>query len=163
MDNQETKGKHNSPDIGVEWSIVYREFHELTKLELYDWLRLRMEVFMIEQNSLYLDLDGIDLDSKHLLAIEGGRVVGGIRCIRSHLDQGIGSLGRLCVTKGRRGQGIGEVLLQKGIQQLIDEGMPKIHIEAQVYLVDWYRGFGFVTEKDPFDLDGVLHIQMVRG
>lgn len=162
MDKQETKGNHNSPDRALEWSIACREFHELTKLELYDWLRLRMEVFMLEQNSLYLDLDGIDFDSKHLLAIEEGRVIGGIRCIRSNLDQGFGSLGRLCVIKERRGRGIGDALLQGGIQQLISEGMPKIHIEAQVYLMDWYKGFGFVAQGDPFDLDGVLHIKMIR-
>ncbi|MAL17333.1 MAG: GNAT family N-acetyltransferase [Balneola sp.] len=138
--------------------IIYKPFSELSSSELEDVLRLRQNVFIIEQNCFYEDIDGFDEKANHLLFYEGNKLAAYLRLFPkgSKLDDEI-SLGRIVVDPEFRGIGLGPVLIKKGIQ--LSEGEP-IRIEAQAALTKYYNELGFTEEGEVYVVDGIDHIQM---
>lgn len=145
----------------------WKQYSELTLDELYAVLALRSEVFVVEQRSLYQDVDGLDLECHHLLATsdaEGTRFLAAyLRVLPPGLKFEEASLGRVVVSPRARGQGLGRELTAKGLA-FIEAKYPghRIRISAQHYLLAFYEGFGFRAEGDVYDEDGIPHIEMVR-
>lgn len=146
--------------MALQWQTV--DFDGLGKRQLYEILRLRQEIFAVEQTSIYLDADGLDLDAIHISAWHGQQLEAYQRCLPPGLHQKESSIGRILVAESGRGKNLGRELVQRGIdynqQRWPDTG---IRIHAQAHLERFYNEFGFVTEGGIYDLDGIPHLEMV--
>ncbi|ASQ47096.1 putative acyltransferase [Legionella clemsonensis] len=128
---------------------------------LYEILALRSEVFIVEQQCFYQDLDYKDQDAAHLLMIEEGKLIAYAR-ILSYDNRGM-SFGRLVTATSHRGRGLGRQLMDTILSYLKTHyPFQPIIITAQNYLRPFYETYGFIAEGEPFDLDGIPHICMVK-
>jgi ElaA protein len=148
--------------ITWQWS----SFADLTAAQLYAMLALRQQVFVLEQTCLYPDIDGLDPAAHHLL---GWRDVDGkpalaahLRCLAPGAKYTEMSIGRVVTSPAARGTGLGRELVAQGIAlaQRLHPGHA-IRIGAQAHLEAFYASFGFVTVSEPYDEDGIQHIDMV--
>jgi ElaA protein len=127
----------------------------------------RQQVFILEQTCLYPDLDGLDVAAHHLLGwrVADGRreLVAYLRILAPGAKYAEMSLGRVLTTPAARGTGAGRELLARGIEyaEHLHPGH-RIRIGAQAYLENFYQGFGFQTISEPYDEDGIMHIDMLR-
>lgn len=136
-----------------------KRFDELTAEELYEILRCRAEVFIVEQNIPYQDIDNIDEFSTHVFAMKDGKLVTYLRVIDPGIKCSSVIIGRVLVMKPYRGKGIGRDIMLKGME--IALGMyPQIEIAAQPYLLDFYKSLGFKQTSDIFIYGERPHIQM---
>ena len=134
-------------------------FSELTTDELYELLRIRSEVFVVEQNCVYQDMDGDDQASVHLWLTDQGRVVALCRVCPAGTHMKEVSIGRVITTE--RGKGYGKRIMLAGIEAAKEHfGATAIEIEAQEYAKGFYEQVGFRQSSDPFILDGIPHIKM---
>ena len=136
-----------------------KAFSELTTAELYDLLRIRSEVFVVEQDCVYQDMDYDDQPAIHLWLTEGERIVALCRVCPAgtHMDEI--SIGRVITTE--RGKGYGKQMMLAGIEAAKDHfGAKRIDIEAQEYARGFYEQVGFRQSSAPFILDGIPHIRM---
>ena len=133
-------------------------FNELTATELYEILRSRAEIFVVEQNCVYQDLDGKDQDSLHVFCEEEGRVTA---CLRAFMrDPETAQMGRVLTI--HHGNGLGGELLKRGIHEIREKMGPKrIYIEAQCYATGYYGKAGFQVCSEEFLEDGIPHVQMI--
>ena len=121
---------------------VVKRFDELTTAELYEILRVRAEVFVVEQNCAYQDLDGVDQDAYHVFLCEEGKIVAYLRVIDKGKRLDEVSIGR--VISLRRRQGLGGILMRAGIETAKEKfGARIIKIGAQVYAKPFYESVGF--------------------
>ena len=147
--------------LPISWRCC--EFENLSTPELYEILRLRAEVFVVEQDCPYQDLDGKDQSAFHLL----GQRETSLCCYARLLSPGVSypeaSIGRVVTSNQVRGSGLGRLLLQESIRQcqLLWPGNG-ITISAQQHLEKFYQEFGFVTQSDPYLEDDIPHIRMQR-
>ena len=133
-------------------------FDELSTNELYEILRARAEIFVVEQNCVYQDLDGIDYESLHVFAEEGGKVTAYLRAF--YKDEDTVQMGRVLTL--RHGEGLGGKLLREGIAQIRARMHPaKIYIDAQCYATGFYEREGFRICSEEFLEDGIPHVRMV--
>ena len=141
---------------------TYKSFEELTKLELYKILRVRSEVFIIEQHCNYQDVDGKDLKCHHLMAWDGDNLVAYTRIVPPGVSFREPSIGRVLTVKNYRGLGFGITLMQKSIEMVYEtHGNQPIRIGAQLYLKRFYEDLGFDKASDEFLEDEIPHIEMV--
>ena len=134
-------------------------FRELTVDELYELLRVRSEVFVVEQGCVYQDLDGDDQASVHLWLTEGDKVVALCRVCPAGTHMEEVSIGRVITTE--RGKGYGKRIMLEGIKVARDHfNAESIEIEAQEYARGFYEQVGFRQSSEPFILDGIPHIKM---
>lgn len=146
-------------DLKWQWF----EFHQLTPRRLYDLLRLRQDVFVIEQDCLYPELDGKDPECRHLVGENGEELVATARLIPPGISYAQVSLGRVVVHPNYRGTGLGRVLLKKTIEGALEFfGPVDIRISAQCHLEKYYRAFGFDVIGSSYLEDGIPHYPMVR-
>ena len=145
-----------SPDIALEW----RRFDEMTGSQLYEVLRFRQAVFVVEQGSPYPDLDGRDADAWHLLLHADGDLAGYLRLVASPEAVGIG---RVCVAAPLRRRGLGLRLMREALR-FAAESHPEcdIALNAQLSQAAFYRSLGFETVSTPYDDFGVTHVEMRR-
>jgi ElaA protein len=132
---------------------------DLAPRQLYGLLQLRIEVFSLEQDIAYQDLDGKDGDPGTLLLwqeAEDGQVVSTIRLLEDGEER---IIGRVVTAKAFRGRGLAAQLVQKGIE--LAAGHP-VRISAQAHLAEWYSGFGFVAYGEGYFEEGIPHIGMRR-
>lgn len=140
-------------------------FHNLTPAELYDIMALRQEVFVVEQNCPYLDADGKDPASWHLM---GRNEQGQLLCYTRLLPEGVSypgftSIGRVVSSPAARGTGAGRVLMHRSIEMCRHLfGDWPIKIGAQTYLLRFYESFGFESTGEEYLEDGIPHTKMVR-
>ena len=136
---------------------------DLDAATLYELLKLRVEVFVVEQSCPYPELDGRDLvsDTRHFwLQDAGGEVISTLRLMEEHPGgQKAFRIGRVCTRKQARGNGHTARLMQAA---LADVGDHPCHLNAQSYLVDMYARHGFVTAGAEFLEDGIPHFPMSR-
>lgn len=146
----------------IRWE--WRSFAELSNLELYAILAARQAVFVVEQNCPYLDLDGKDLNAEHLIAWSGDQVAAYLRLLGPGVSFQEPSLGRIITTKIGRGSGLGRELVARGLQRM-HELYPTLptRIGAQAHLHKFYGSLGFVQASEPYDEDGIPHIEMLRA
>ncbi|GAB3429701.1 GNAT family N-acetyltransferase [Massilia solisilvae] len=149
----------------IEWQ--WRSFHELTNVELYEVLAQRQQVFVLEQQCFYNDFDGLDIGAHHLLGwrTDDGRreLAAYLRVLAPGAKYDEMSIGRVLTTQAARGTGAGRALLARGIEcaERLHPGH-RIKIGAQQYLEKFYQSFGFQTISEPYDEDGIMHIDMLR-
>lgn len=143
----------------TDLKMIVKSFDELTLSELYQIIRGRLAVFVVEQDVPYQDLDGLDQHSRHLFLKVQDRVVGYLRVIEPGFCGESAHIGRLYVDEDFRGQGLAEQLMHKGIE--IGKSMSgAIDIEAQTYLQHFYERLGFAATSEPFILEARPHISM---
>ena len=136
-----------------------KSFQELTTDELYELLRVRSEVFVIEQNCVYQDMDGDDQKSIHLWLTIGGKVVALARVCPAGTHMQEISIGRVITTE--RSKGYGKQIMLHAIEAAKEQfGAKQIDIEAQEYAKGFYESVGFEQSSDTFMLDGIPHIRM---
>ena len=138
-----------------------KSFDELTARELYEILRLRVDVFVVEQRCAYTELDGLDYMAAHVFYTDGGGIAAYLRVLppgeRFPDAAGIGR-----VIARRRGEGLGAAVLAAGIAAARSmPGVERIRLEAQTYARGFYEKAGFAACGDEFDEDGIPHIEMV--
>ena len=140
--------------------IKVKRFEELTTSELYEILRCRAEVFIVGQHCNYQDIDGADKASTHIYFEEDGSILAYLRVIDPGVKFPAASIGRVLTMNEFRSHGLARKLMLEGIsvaQKLSDT----IEIEAQSYLVDFYRSLGFRETSEEYLIDGLPHISMV--
>ena len=139
--------------------LVAKYFEELTTSELYELLRARAEIFVVEQNCVYQDLDGTDYRSLHVYYEEDGRIMAYLRAFEKEDMENTVQMGR--VLSIEHGIGLGGKILKEGLQIISEKMNPKcIYIEAQCYAVGYYEKVGFEVCSDEFLEDGIPHVQM---
>lgn len=142
-----------------------KHFKELNIEELYASMQLRQEVFVVEQDCPYLDADGKDQQSWHLLAWQGQNLVAYTRLVPRGLSYpDYVSIGRVVTHKSVRGTGIGKALMRESINQ-IQRLFPQepVKMSAQSYLINFYESFGFEVSGAEYLEDGIPHIAMIKG
>lgn len=139
--------------------LYIKTFNELTLEELYDILRLRVEVFVVEQNCPYEEVDGLDKDAIHVYYKNNDELIAYLRVLDRGVESEDVAIGRVIAKKRR--QGLGTLILKEGIKaakEIFDADA--IYIEAQSYAKKFYENLGFVQTSDEFLLDGIAHIKM---
>jgi ElaA protein len=138
-----------------------KAFKELSVEELYEALKLRCAIFVIEQNCNYQDMDDKDQDSYHLLGYEGDKLVAYARILPKGLSYKEVSIGRVVVDKNFRGRSSGKELMKKAIETAKEIfNTNEIVISAQCYLEKFYGDFGFRSEGESYLEDDIPHIKM---
>ena len=152
-----------STNTNLRW--VTKTFNELNANELYSLLRLRSEVFVVEQNCIFLDMDNNDQKAYHTIGFIGEEVVATTRLFdKNIMYDGYQSIGRVVGSPRHRGLGIGKALMQYSIQEcerLFGKG--PIKIGAQLYLKKFYNEQGFDQSGDVYLEDEIDHIPMIRA
>ena len=140
--------------------VVIKHFSELSLDELYEILKIRAEVFVVEQNCVYQDMDGVDKDAYHVYLKADGAILGYLRVVDKEKRLDEVSLGRVISLKRRCG--IGSMLMREGIKAAQEKfGAEKIKIGAQVYAVPFYESVGFKVISKEYDEDGSPHVYMM--
>ena len=141
-------------------NIVLKNFKEFSAKELYELLKVRAEVFVVEQNCVYQDMDGIDYDSFHVTGYTEEKIVAYLRMFMKDISQKIAQIGRVLTVE--RGRGFGEEILREGIRVAKEEmNAEKIYIEAQCYAIGFYEKVGFQVTSEEFLEDGIPHVKMI--
>ena len=144
----------------MEWKL--KKFNELELDELYEILRVRGQVFVVEQESAYLDCDNKDKQSYHLFSIEDGKILSYVRILDKEVSYNEMSIGRVLVQKEARKLGLARKTLQKAIFFIIDNKKEdSIRISAQSYLTNFYKSLGFKEVGNIYDNNGIPHIEML--
>lgn len=141
-----------------------KTFAELTPHQLYEILQLRQAVFVVEQNCPYLDADGCDQMSRHLCGHDGNGLVAYARLVPAGTKHAEPSIGRVIIVERARGTGVGKALMRLAVARMAElfPGVP-IVLGAQAHLQKFYAEFGFVVFGEPYDEDGIPHIDMRRS
>lgn len=140
-----------------------KSFNELTPHELYAIMQLRSEVFVVEQNCPYLDPDGKDYSSWHLMGWDGDKLVAYSRLLPAGLAFQEISIGRVVSSPAYRGTGAGKALMNHAIEKAHQLFGPQpIRIGAQLYLKKFYESLGFNQVSEMYLEDGIEHVEMVR-
>ena len=147
--------------MSYSWQTL--PFAVLSTNELYALLRLRQEVFVVEQDCIYLDLDGRDQQAIHMLCWSGTELLAYQRCLEPGLSYAESSIGRIVVAPAGRGTGLGNELVSRGIDYNLERWPTSaIRINAQAYLEAFYNRLGFAAAGDQYDEDGIPHLQMLH-
>lgn len=143
------------PKLAFEW----QRFEQFSAAALYELLRFRQQIFVVEQASPYPDLDGLDQAASHLMLRQDGGLSGYLRVATLPSLR----IGRVAVAPALRGQGLGRRLMQHALE-FCDRQYPRqpILLTAQLYLARFYEGFGFAATSEPYDDFGLAHIHMRR-
>ena len=143
---------------------VCKSFADLSSYELYEVIKLRNEVFVVEQNCVFQDADDKDQKCYHLIGHKGNKLVAYARLVPVGVSyEGIMSIGRVITSPDYRRGGAGRALMQKAIEQcFLLFGVGDIKIGAQLYLKHFYESFGFEQTSEMYLEDDIPHIEMLR-
>ena len=148
--------------MALEWKI--KSFESLSVHELYDILRLRSEIFVVEQNCVYLDQDGKDQKALHLFGTFEGKIVAHARLLKPGISFVHASIGRVTVDAKYRERKWGHELMRQAIEGILEHyGATQITIGAQLYLKKFYESHGFVQTSEMYLEDDIPHIQMDKS
>ena len=143
----------------IQWKIS--PFEALSLDELYQLLQLRSEVFVVEQNCVYQDIDGKDHKALHLMAFDNQQIVAYARLFQPNHYFEQASIGRVIVKPTHRAKALGHQLMQRSIQAINQHyNQTQITISAQLYLKQFYEAHQFQQTSEPYLEDGIPHIQM---
>lgn len=144
----------------MEWRI--KKFNDLSTEELYAVLKLRQEVFILEQTCLYQDIDGNDQASYHVLGYRNNKLVAYARILEKGISYDEMSIGRVLTSKSERGLGTGKVLMTKCMDYIKNDfNESLVRISAQAYLKDFYESIGFIKVSNEYLEDDIPHIEML--
>jgi ElaA protein len=142
-------------DLTLDW----RDWTGFDAAQLYELLRFRQAIFVVEQASPYPDLDGRDLRSQHLLLRRGEELIG---CLRLLAPDPLIRIGRVAVSASERGRGLARTMMEAALQRAAEVYPHRdVAISAQTYLEPFYQSLGFVTTSAPYDDYGVPHVDMI--
>ena len=143
--------------------VLVAGFDELPVRTAYEVWRLRQQVFVVEQDCPYPDLDGRDLEdpTRHVVLLddEDGKVEEVVGTLRVLDDGGWSRIGRVVVAPAARGRGLAAAMMDEAIALCGDR---EVRLDAQTGLTAFYEGYGFVVTGPEFDEDGVMHVPMAR-
>ncbi len=140
-------------------NLIAKEFSELSTKELYEILKARAEIFIMEQNIRYQDMDNIDYESLHCFFMEDNKVVAYLRAFYKDSSRTVVKIGRVLTLE--HGKGIGKDLMRQSLEAIKTKmKCKKICMNAQKHAVCFYEKFGFVTTSDDFLEEGVVHVVM---
>jgi ElaA protein len=147
----------------LQWRLS--AFDALSVHELYDVLQLRSEVFVVEQNCVFQDIDGSDAQAMHVLgqrAAGDRQLLAYARCFPAGIKFAEASIGRVVTRSDVRGSGLGHLLIEQAVSMVCSLwGTQAIRIGAQAHLAKYYRGHGFVDVGVAYIEDGIDHLEMV--
>lgn len=145
-----------SPQPAVEYHVA--RVADMDPVTLYRVLRIRVDVFVVEQTALFADLDGRDLEDGALIAWaqEGDEVLATIRILT---EPGHSEIGRVATAFGARGRGLAAELIRRAVAE---HGHRELRMGAQKRLADWYGRFGFEISGPDYVEDDIVHVQMTR-
>ncbi|MBO0575017.1 GNAT family N-acetyltransferase [Clostridium botulinum] len=143
-------------------SFKIKKFNELSVEEIYEILKIRNEVFIVEQECPYEDCDGKDKNAYHLFYMKEGKVISYLRILEKGLSYDEISIGRVLVNKDYRGKGLARKSILQAIyfiQNNLKEN--SIRISAQHYLMNFYKSLGFKSVSEVYLEDNIPHIEML--
>lgn len=144
--------------------VVIKSFHELTTHELYQLLQLRSQVFVVEQNCVYQDIDGKDEKALHVLGFKNEKIIAYTRIFKPKHYFNLASIGRVVVAENERKFGYGHTIVEYSISAIETEFKEtEIKISAQLYLKNFYEKHGFKQVGEGYLEDGIPHIAMVKN
>ncbi|MFN8352217.1 MAG: GNAT family N-acetyltransferase [Flavobacteriales bacterium] len=146
---------------GLRWRAL--PFDALRPVELHDLLRLRVDIFVVEQRCAYAEIDGQDPSALHILGEDGGGALVAYARVLPPGQDGKPHIGRLVVEQHHRGTGIGRELMERAIRACtaLHPALP-IVVQAQAALQDFYRSLGFAPISGEYLWDGIPHVDMER-
>lgn len=148
--------------MSLRWD--WKRFNELTAEEVYTILCVRQQVFVLEQECLYLDADGKDRQSFHLMGFKDEELVAYARIVEPGVSYSEVSIGRILSSDKVRGTGAGKELMEQALSQIAEHyGNVPIRISAQTYLLKFYQKFGFESTGKEYFEDEIPHTEMIRG
>ena len=140
-------------------NLISKKFNELSATEIYEILKARAEIFVIEQNIRYQDMDDIDYNSLHCFFMEDNKVIAYLRAFYQDDDKDIVKIGRVLTLE--HGNGIGKNLMEQSLKSIKEKmNCKKICMDAQKYAVGFYEKFGFKVVSDDFLEEGIVHVVM---
>ncbi|MGB8706247.1 MAG: GNAT family N-acetyltransferase [Gillisia sp.] len=144
--------------------IITKTFSELALQQLYEILRLRAEVFVVEQNCVYQDVDDKDQKALHILGYKNSELVAYTRCFKPGIYFEEAAIGRVLVKENERKYGYGHEILKASISEIEKRyGTKKIKLSAQQYLLKFYESHQFKAVGEGYLEDGIPHIAMLRN
>ncbi len=146
--------------MSLKHKIFYKKFDNLSRKEIHDLFLLRSEVFVVEQNCVYQDIDGKDEKAEHVLVKKNNKIIAYARVLE-YSDRDNISIGRIVVSKKERGNSLGSDLLDFILKKIHQEKPKKpIKISAQAHLEKFYTDHGFKRTSNTYMEDGIPHISM---
>ena len=146
------------------FDISVKSFEELTTVELYELLQLRSEIFVVEQDCVYQDLDGKDQKALHIIGTKNNKTVAYARVFNAGDYLAQASIGRVMVKDGERKHGYGFEIMKASIKAIEEHfGKTSIALSAQTYLKRFYNSLGFLEKGGEYLEDGIPHVLMVKN
>lgn len=143
--------------------ISVKTFGELNTTELYHLLQLRSEIFVVEQDCAYQDLDGKDQKALHIMGIKNKQILAYTRIFKAGDYMDKASIGRVVVKDGERKHGYGVAIMKASIRAVEEKfNESSITISAQTYLIRFYNSMGFQEVGEEYLEDGISHVMMVK-
>ena len=147
--------------MSLKHKFFYKKFYTLSRKEIHDLFLLRSEVFVVEQNCVYQDIDGKDEKADHVLVKKNTKIIAYARVLQDN-DPNVVSIGRIVVSKKERGNTLGGSLLDFILKKICEkEPKRRIKISAQAHLEKFYKAHGFKTKSNTYMEDGIPHISMI--
>ncbi len=143
--------------------IVIKKFSELSLTELYELLALRTQIFVVEQNCAYQEVDNHDQNALHIIGYKDEKMMAYARLVAPGQVYEEPSIGRVCVHEEHRGHQFGRTVFMAALEKA-KALYPKqtLKIQAQVYLEEFYRSVGFKTISKPYPDFGIWHVDMIK-
>jgi len=143
----------------IHWKLF--KFPAIPPEYLYQALKLRQDIFILEQTCFYHDIDNLDQISLHLFLTSESEIAGYLRIVPPENKFKEVSLGRILIASDFRGKKLGYKLVEKGIEVATEYFEGPVRIEAQEYLQRFYSGLGFKKDSKIYEVDGINHLQMI--
>lgn len=141
--------------------IKSKHFEDLTTNELYEILKARAAVFVVEQNCVYQDLDDIDKKSLHIwIETKENKIAAYLRLFEKRDEKDCAQIGRVLTIE--RGTGLGKIVMEEAIKEAKGFSASQIYLEAQAYAIPFYEKARFEVVSEEFLEDGIPHVQMRR-
>ncbi len=143
--------------------VFIKSFDELNLNQLYELLQLRSEIFVVEQDCIYQDIDDKDQKALHVLGIKNNKIVAYTRIFKPGDYFENASIGRVAVKKEERKYGFGKKIMLTSIKAIKEKlHTDKVELSAQVYLKKFYNDLGFLIIGEEYLEDGIPHIKMIK-
>ncbi len=144
--------------------ILVKKFEELTTTELYELLQLRSEVFVVEQDCVYQDIDGKDDKALHIIGVKDRQIVAYARCFKPGVYFKEAAIGRVVVSEVQRKHGYGHDIIEASIEAISKTyNATTIRLSGQKYLIKFYESHGFKQVGEGYLEDGIPHVAMVKN
>jgi ElaA protein len=152
----------SNPKLSAPLDWRWKSFEQLSTREIHAIFAARIDVFVVEQNCPYADIDGADPDAWHLSAYDDeGRLACYLRVLLPDASAPDIRIGRVLTTKAFRGKGLGQIMMAKGLEHIRGQWpQAGVSLHAQAHLQAFYAGFGFTPASDVHDEDGIPHVWM---